>query len=116
MDMKKLDIKRLLREERNKRGLTYDQVARRVGCSTSYLFRVEKGARKVPSENVMRNIIDYFELSEEELMNYNRDISDVDYNTGSLLESANSVDVNNLKDVVRFLQVVAEYQENKDSR
>ncbi|WP_440897445.1 helix-turn-helix domain-containing protein [Amphibacillus sp. Q70] len=111
MNLEKVDIKRLLREERNKRGLTYDQVASKVGCSTSYLFRVEKGARKIPPENVVRKIIDYFELGEEELLNYQRDFSEVDYKTEVLLKAAKTVDVNNLQEFISFLKIVEGYQE-----
>lgn len=39
------DFKGLVHYLRNRKKLTYDRLAEKVGCSSSYCYRVEKGTR-----------------------------------------------------------------------
>lgn len=37
-----------IKDYRHKEGLTFDELAIRLGCSASYMFRAERGSRIVP--------------------------------------------------------------------
>ena len=101
-----IDIKKLLQEERTKRGLTYEELASELGCSASYIFRIEKGRRK--------NLA-FFDLSSEELKKYIAGEQEVMLNTKErlekdLLEFMKNMDVNNFSDIHMLTKKIKEYQ------
>ncbi|MFC0015222.1 MULTISPECIES: helix-turn-helix transcriptional regulator [Allobacillus] len=67
-----LDIAKLIKVEKSKNGFTYEKIATEVGCSSSYVFRLEKGLRKEPSYTVVKRMIEMFGLSEDDLEKYRR--------------------------------------------
>lgn len=48
-----------LRTVREKRKLTLDDVARKVGCNAGNLSRIERG-EQMPSRNLARELYDFF--------------------------------------------------------
>lgn len=110
-----IDIKKLLREERLKRGLTYEDLASELGCSASYIFRIEKGRRKKPSYELVGKILAFFDLSSEELKKYIAGEQEVMLNTKErlekdLLEFMKNMDVNNFSDIHMLTKKIKEYQ------
>lgn len=64
--MDETDFGIMLREFRNRSGLTQQALAERANIDTSYISRVEKGERKVTSRTVALQLADILQLSAEE--------------------------------------------------
>lgn len=107
----RLDIVKLLKTEREKRFLTYADVAEAIGCSASYIFRLEKGKRKKPSYEIVSKIIDFFGLTEKDLMEYvDGDIQfDMDLES-EILNYIRNMDTQNLKQVEKLIEMIQIYQ------
>lgn len=116
MNVEAINVQKLLSNERVSRGMTYEELANELGCSSSYLFRIEKGKRKRPSYELVGRMIRFFELSNDSLKKY----MDGDYiielskeeelKTG-LLHFVKDMDVNNFEDIQELLCKVKSYQE-----
>ncbi|GIM46513.1 hypothetical protein DNHGIG_20620 [Collibacillus ludicampi] len=69
MDKKELRVSgEYLRELRQKKGLTLDQAAEVVGCSTGYLSHIERGSKRNPSYKVIVGLAKLYGLSVEDLI------------------------------------------------
>ncbi len=55
-----------IREIRKKSGKSITETATSIDVGRSYLSRLENGYEKVPSQKVIRNLIDHFSLSKSE--------------------------------------------------
>jgi|HigsolmetaAR206D_1030411.scaffolds.fasta_scaffold00120_34 transcriptional regulator with XRE-family HTH domain len=109
----KLDIPRMVRTEREKRFMTYADVAKGVGVSASYIYRLEKGMRKKPSFDVLARIIEFFGLTDRDLRQYiDGDISEPPILgiQQELLDFAKEMDTNSMAEVSKLLDMVREYQ------
>lgn len=58
-----------LRNTRKKKKMTLQEVAERSNTSTSYIQRLEKGNRKVPSLPIIKNIADALNVPHQEVLN-----------------------------------------------
>ncbi|EOU1462720.1 helix-turn-helix transcriptional regulator [Clostridium perfringens] len=56
------NIAQLLKNERENRGLTLNYVAKEVGMSVSYLYRIEEGERKEPSIKFLRGLAEFYNI------------------------------------------------------
>lgn len=57
-----------LRNTRKEKGMTLQEVAERSNTSTSYIQRLEKGKRKVPSLPILQNIADALNVPHQEVL------------------------------------------------
>ncbi|RYM01470.1 XRE family transcriptional regulator [Sporolactobacillus sp. THM7-7] len=69
LDYQNLNVSILLKNEREKRFLTFEDVGAGVGVSASYIFRIEKGM-VTPSQKVVSQLIKYFGLETKDLSKY----------------------------------------------
>lgn len=111
-----VDVQKLLSVERKKRNMSFEDVAKHVGCSASYIFRLEKGKRKTPSFRVMAKLLDLFQITKGDLMNYLQESVHID--TGEILEDKiikfiKNMDANNFENVSHLLELIKEYQNNE---
>ena len=58
---------KMLKELRKERGVTLQTVADAIGCSPSYLHRLENNDRKNPSFTTMTKLADYYKVDMSEL-------------------------------------------------
>ncbi|RKO61713.1 helix-turn-helix domain-containing protein [Caldibacillus debilis] len=117
LPLEKLDIQRLLRNERQRRFMTYTDVANGVGVSSSYIFRLEKGMRKKPSYEILARIVDFFDLDYQDLMNYieGEIPSEIQKDPQKdLLDYARSMDTKNMDQVNQLLELVRAYQKKAE--
>lgn len=56
------EIRELIKCERMKRGWSYEELAKRIGVSASYIFRLEKGQRQNPSTKVLKALCELFDI------------------------------------------------------
>lgn len=114
--MELVDIPKLLKEERTKRFMTYEDVANGLDCSASYVFRIEKGKRKKPSYEIVSRMINFFELTDEDLKKYinNEDIQDYvpkkEEIQIDILNFIKNMDINNFSEVSELLNRIKDYQ------
>lgn len=110
MDFSNLDLGRLLNQERKKRFLSISEVARGVGVSPSYIYRLEKRERNTPSFEIYSRILNYFNLSYNDLKEYlqkkEENILDIEI---KILEFLRSKDIEKVKST-DFLVLVEEYK------
>jgi len=112
MDFSNLDLGRLLNNERKKRFLSISEVARGVGVSPSYIYRLEKRERNTPSFEIYSRIINYFNLSYFDLKEYAQKKEDKDSILDieiKILEFLRSKDIEKVKSN-DFLVLVEEYK------
>ena len=105
-----LDIKRLLKEERKKNGYTYEETANGIGCSSSYVYRVEKGSRKTPAYKVVNNIINFFGLKESDLLKYRTNANAVEVQRIKLMEQLEKINTKDFEEVSQLIQNIEKYQ------
>lgn len=111
--MELVDISKLLKEERTKRFMTYEDVANGLDCSASYVFRIEKGKRKKPSYEIVGKMINFFELTDEDLQQYikgNVPINKKEKIEKDIIEFITQLDVNSFSEVSNLLNRIKEYQ------
>lgn len=60
-------IMSLLKDERERRNWTYEEVGAKLGVSASYIFRLEKGERANPSSKVIIAMCELFGLNPNEI-------------------------------------------------
>lgn len=112
MDFSNLDLGRLLNNERKKRFLSISEVARGVGVSPSYIYRLEKRERNTPSFEIYSRILNYFNLSYFDLKEYAQKKEDKDSILDieiKILEFLRSKDIEKVKSN-DFLVLVEEYK------
>ncbi|EGT0693497.1 helix-turn-helix domain-containing protein [Clostridium perfringens] len=56
------NIAQVLKKERENKGLTLNSVAKEVGMSASYLYRIEEGERKKPSIKFLRSLAEFYNI------------------------------------------------------
>lgn len=110
-----VNIQKLLKEERQKRLMTYEDVGNALGCSASYVFRIEKGKRKKPSYEIVSKMINVFELSDSDLNKYidgdiALEVNKVEESEKDIINFIKKMDVNDFSQVNLLLQQVKEYQ------
>lgn len=103
-------IGELLKKERSKRGMTLQEVGEGIGCSPSYIYRLEKGARKQPSYAVAKAILDFFELPENSLTFYESKKKSVELKMEMDLMSLN-MDTENFSHVQKYMEIMKHYQQ-----
>lgn len=114
--IKLVNVQKMLKEERAKSFLTYQDVANALGCSASYIFRIEKGRRKKPSYEIVSKLINFFELTDHDLIKYIDHDVKVEEKESILLEGeitqfVKSMNVNSLTDVNELISKVKTLQE-----
>ena len=57
-----------LLKTRHEKDLSLAQVCEHVSCSLNYLSEIERG-KKLPSDHLIRELADFYEISEAELFN-----------------------------------------------
>ncbi|MYL57565.1 helix-turn-helix domain-containing protein [Virgibacillus halodenitrificans] len=108
-----INIQKMLEIERHKRFMTYEDVAKGLGCSASYVFRIEKGKRKKPSFEFVSKMINFFGVdnlsiymdspeSKKSIQRENRKLR--------LLKFIETMDSNSVTQVQYLLEMVNEYQ------
>ena len=90
-----VDIQALLKSEREKRRMTYEDVANGLGCSASYVYRIEMGRRKKPSYEIVSRMVNFFNLTEEDLMKYSK---------GSVISFETKPSVRLEKELLQFIR------------
>lgn len=115
INVESIDIRRLLSTERSKRGLTYEELAKGIGCSSSYIFRIEKGARKSPSFEIVAKIIKYFGLTNEELKKYQKgsELNSKEVLLLEIMDTIRMMDVDNFNEIVTLVERIKKYQNEK---
>lgn len=116
MNFESLNIRKLLQEERTKRGLTYEELANELDCSASYVYRLEKGKRKKPSYEMVGKILAFFNLSTEDLKKYIEGnkvnvINQKEKLEKDLLDYIKNMDVNKFEDIQILIKKIKEYQD-----
>lgn len=106
----KLDIQTLLKQERVKRGLTLSQVGIAIDCSPSYIHRLEAGDRGTPSYKIVKDIINYFDLTDDELADYYVNVSQADRQKRQLSKYMSDMDTTNYDDVKHLVGEIKRYQ------
>ena len=62
-------IAQVLKEERLANELTLQEVADAIGCSPSYLHRLENSSRKNPSMNMVQKLAEFYQMEIDQLLN-----------------------------------------------
>jgi transcriptional regulator with XRE-family HTH domain len=62
------EIMALIKQERKKRGWSYEELGNRLGVSASYMFRLEKGQRQNPSTKVLKSLCELFDIDPNQVM------------------------------------------------
>lgn len=108
-----VDIARLLKEERTKKGMSLQAVADVLNCSASYIFRIEKNHRKAPSVAITTGILELF--NHVDVNDYLRDdylstISIEEKMINDILKQIKVMDTNNFNEVNDLLQKINHLQ------
>lgn len=61
---------RYLKELRDRKGDSLKVVGRAVGVSSMYLSEIERNPKKIPSDEIIRSLADYYNISEILLYEY----------------------------------------------
>ena len=62
-------IAQVLKEERLANELTLQEVADGIGCSPSYLHRLENSSRKNPSMKMVQKLAEFYQMEVVEILN-----------------------------------------------
>lgn len=113
------EIMELIKKERKKAGLSYDELGKRLGVSASYLYRLEKGQRKNPSSAVLKSLCELFNIDpskvlqmEPNLVNVNGQSVDMNVMT-EVYDLVMKTDVDKTSDVMALLARIKEFQEKQ---
>ena len=93
--------------------MTYGEVARGVGVSPSYIYRLEKGERNAPSFEITNRIFNFFNLKYKDLLDYiEEEKGDSLFREEvNILEFASHMDIDSEADKEKLLKMVKKYQE-----
>lgn len=106
-----INVKRLLETERVKRFMTYEDIGKGVGCSASYIFRIEKGVRKKPSYDIVSKIITFFNLTDKELSTYiDGELDQEEVIKQDILSFISDMNCDNFGEVSHLLEYIKNYQ------
>lgn len=111
MYISKLEVGCMLKEEKEKKKYTYDEIAKGSGISSSFVYRIGTGSRKNPSYDHVIRMIKFFDLTEKELLNYQENVADIDLRKANLINDIASLNVNDFEAISKFLKDIKEYQE-----
>lgn len=110
-----INLQKLLRTERQKRFMTYEDVANGLGCSSSYVFRLEKGKRKKPSYEFVSKMINFFEVDDLSVYidspELGKSIKERQEKEQRLLEFMETMDCNSMAQINELLQMIEEYRQ-----
>lgn len=114
-----LNVAKMLEVERKKKNMTFEDVGSGLGCSASYVFRIEKGKRKKPSYELVSKMIRFFMLSPEDVLKYSNQKpiikkQESTYLEEEILKFIKKMDVNVVSEVNNLLSRIEMYQ--KDSK
>ena len=94
--------------------MTYDAVAIGLGCSASYIFRIEKGKRKKPSYEFVSKMINFFDIDDLSIYmdspELRKSIQNEKEEEQRLLKFIETMDSNSMTQVNKLLEMVDEYQ------
>ena len=103
MDLKEM-IGSRIREIRNKKGITQDQLAERVGISSKYLSSIERG-KENPTLSTILKLAQSLDVMPAEFFTH-LEIEDPAKRKSMIIEMLNDVDADQLKLVYRLLTVM----------
>ncbi|MBO1005916.1 helix-turn-helix domain-containing protein [Pseudogracilibacillus auburnensis] len=110
-----IDIQKMLKEERQKKSMTYEDVAQKLSYSASYIFRIEKGKRKKPSYEFVSKMINLFGVDDLSVyMDKTKLIKPIQNGKEQeqeLLKYIRTMDSDSITQVEVLLEMVNEYQE-----
>lgn len=110
-----INLQKLLRTERQKRFMTYEDVANGLGCSASYVFRLEKGKRKKPSYEFVSKMVNFFGVDDVSVYidspELRKSIKKEQEKEQKLLKFMETMDCNSVAQVNELLQMVDEYRQ-----
>lgn len=113
------EIMEMIKAERKKAGLSYEELGKRLGVSASYLYRLEKGQRKNPSSTVLKSLCELFNIDpskvlqmEPNLVNVNGQAVDLSVLT-EVYDLVIKTDVDKTSDVMELLGRIKTIQKNK---
>lgn len=94
--------------------MTYEDVAKGLGCSASYVFRIEKGTRKKPSYEFVSKMINFFEIDDPSIYmdssELRKSIQNEKEMEQGLLKFIATMDSNSVTQVKELLGMVEKYQ------
>lgn len=88
------NIGAILKQERQKRGWSYEELGKRIGVSASYMYRLESGQRANPSTKVLRAICELFDIEPTKVMAMEPQ---------SLMLNGNSIDMDVVQEVMNLI-------------
>ena len=114
-NLHRIDIPKMLKTERKKRGMTYDSLAKKLSCSASYLYRLEAGKRKKPSYEFVAKMINVLGIENLSVYMDKGNLIKSNQNENkekerNILEYISMMDSNAVKQVNALLQMINEYQ------
>lgn len=71
-----IKIQQIIKEKRHEYGWSREELGEKLGVSSSYIYRLERGDRKNPSTKVLMGLCELFNLSPNEITDtYNENSS-----------------------------------------
>lgn len=104
-----------IKELRKKAGLSQQDLADRVGIHLTYLSRLENGHNE-PSIEVIRKLMEVFEVSADYLLNNDNDSFEVQIKDKTLAERIRLVDTLDQKNREALAQIIDEMLTNQKMR
>lgn len=105
-----LNIAELLKKERASRKISMQALSSYLGCSPSYICRLERGERKTPSYEMVFRIIEFFQLSENDLKQYRVGGEGTEVTKEEVLKFIDGMNIESFTDVTQLVLLIKKYK------